>query len=83
MEHTEIPTAAAPENAMADRRRLRVSGGLRANQSGSSIATRGAKTYKLRVRFCELQSSTRTEKTARTGIDRRLRLRLIRISWQL
>lgn len=50
----DMPTAAAPENAMANRRKLRLSSG------------------KLRIRFSELQFSTKIEKTTRTGIDSKL-----------
>lgn len=66
----EMPTAAAPENAMAKRSRPRVSGGLCTREQKQSDGGKG--TYKFRSKLLDPQSSITKENTSRTGIDSRL-----------
>lgn len=47
----EITTAAAPENAIANRRKSRVSGGLPKQASVFAYLAKSSGTYKLRTRF--------------------------------
>lgn len=47
----EIPTAAAPENAIANRRKSRVSGGLPKQALVFAYLAELSNTYKLRTRF--------------------------------
>ena len=71
----EMPTAAAPENAIAKSKKFRVSSGLpniKRVSASDATPTIAYATYKLRTRFAALQSSAISEKIARTGIDRRL-----------
>lgn len=71
----DIPTAAAPENAIANRSKYRVSSGL--DESVRLLACRmgleaARCAYKLRVRFTARQSSKMIENTTSTGIDSKL-----------
>ena len=61
-----MPTAAAPEKAMATSKNFRVSGGLQTSQSLFAMVV--GRSYKFLVKFSDPQSSTIKEKMARTGM---------------
>ena len=64
----EMPTAAAPEKAIAINKKFRVAGGLDICQCHPEPLSEPIYTYKLRCKFSVPQSSAMMEKTARTGI---------------
>jgi hypothetical protein len=65
-------TAAAPENAIAERRKWRFSAGLNVSHRIVCLKKRPGVTYKFLEKDAGDQSSTRREKMMRTGIERRL-----------
>ena len=67
-----MPTAAAPENAMTVRRKVRVAEGLINRMVTSNGLQVACLTYKLRLRLSVPQSSKTIEATVRIGIHNRL-----------
>jgi hypothetical protein len=65
----EMNTAAAPENAIAARRNERFSAGLIVSGRTTETVIR---TYKFLEKLAKDQSSTKSEKVIKTGIERRL-----------
>lgn len=68
----DIPTAAAPEKAMANSKNVRLSDGLQ-----TMIRTRrdgfvARKPHKFSAKFADVQRSTRREKTTKTGMVSKL-----------
>ena len=68
----EMNTAAAPENAIAKRRKLLLSGGLWDGRQHYLFEILRSLQYKFFAKFSEPQSSTMIENTASTGIESRL-----------
>jgi len=66
-------TAAAPENAMADKRKVLFSAGLFVSSSlAKNVKRSREKTYKFLEKLAKDQSSASREKVIRTGMERRL-----------
>jgi hypothetical protein len=66
----EIPTAAAPEKTIMASRKERLSTGLQSVLA--TMAQQPRATYKFTDKFSQVQFSTRSVATTRTGIERRL-----------